>query len=96
MVLSNRDDADPWALLADIVKLLDKEHVPAPLQVAGPQAEDVARELFAAMQSGQVDCTRLGEDFNVFLTPCTSRSPRPRRGSTPSFTGASTGRFSSS
>ncbi len=68
VVLSNRDDADPWALLTDIVTLLNKEHVPPPLKVAGPPAEDVARDLFAAMQSGQVDRTRLGEDFNVFLT----------------------------
>ncbi len=68
MVLSNRDDVDPWALLTEIVTLLNKEHAPPPLEIAGPPAEDVARDLFAAMQSGHVDRSRLGEDFNVFLT----------------------------
>jgi CubicO group peptidase (beta-lactamase class C family) len=68
VVLSNRDDVDPWALLTDITTLLNKEHVPPPLKVAGPPAEDVARSLFAAMQSGQIDRSRLGEEFNVFLT----------------------------
>jgi D-alanyl-D-alanine carboxypeptidase len=68
VVLSNRDDVDPWALVTDIVTLLNKVHVPPPLKVAGPPAEDVARDLFAAIQSGRIDRSRLGEDFDVFLT----------------------------
>lgn len=68
VVLSNRDDVDPWALLTDIARLLSKEHVPPPPRIAGPPAEDVARDLFAAMESGKIDRGRLGEDFNVFLT----------------------------
>ncbi len=68
VVLSNRDDADPWALVADIVALLNEEHRPPSLKVAGPPAAEVARDVFAAMQSGQIDRARLGEDFNAFLT----------------------------
>jgi CubicO group peptidase (beta-lactamase class C family) len=68
VVLSNRDDVDPWPLLGDIVTLLNKEHVPPPLKIAGPPDDEVARDLFVAMQSGRVDRSRLGEDFNVFLS----------------------------
>jgi CubicO group peptidase (beta-lactamase class C family) len=78
IVLSNRDDADPWAVVTDIARLLDKEHRPPPLTIAGPPAEEVARALFAAMQSGQVDRSRLGEEFNVFLTDAKLRGASAR------------------
>ncbi|MFI5296710.1 MAG: serine hydrolase domain-containing protein [Polyangiales bacterium] len=68
VVLSNRDDVGPWDLVLDIVKLLNKEHLPPPLKVVGPPVIDVAKEMFAAMQSGRVDRTRFGDDFNAFLT----------------------------
>jgi D-alanyl-D-alanine carboxypeptidase len=68
VVLSNRDDVDPWVLVKELVALLDKEHRPPPLKVAGPPAEAVARALFAEMQAGQVDRSRLGEEFDLFLT----------------------------
>lgn len=67
VVLSNRD-VPPWDLVNDVVALLNKAHRPPPLQVVGPSAENVAREVFAAIQSGRVDRSRFGEDFNVFLT----------------------------
>jgi len=68
VVLSNRDDADPERLASEIVPLLNKTHRPSPLHVAGPDAKAVAGELFAKIQSGQVDRGRFGPDFNAFLT----------------------------
>jgi D-alanyl-D-alanine carboxypeptidase len=68
VVLSNRDDAAPRQLVNDIVGLLNKEHRPPPLKVIGPSAEAVARDIFAKMQSGRVDRSQFGQDFNVFLT----------------------------
>jgi D-alanyl-D-alanine carboxypeptidase len=68
VVLSNRDDTSPWDLVMEIASLLGKEHQPAPLKIEGPSDEQVAKELLAAFQSGQVDRSRLGDDFNVFLT----------------------------
>jgi D-alanyl-D-alanine carboxypeptidase len=68
VALSNRDDADPRDLVNDVLALLDAEHRPPPPIVAGPAAADVAKVVFAQLQSGRVDRSRLGDDFNVFLT----------------------------
>ncbi len=80
VVLSNRDDAPPWDLVKEIVALLDKEHFPTPLKIAGPSPVDVAKDLFAQMQSGKVDRSRLGESFNVFLTDAKLEGARVRLG----------------
>ncbi len=68
IVLSNREDALPWDIVTGIASLINQEHRPPPLKVAGPPAEQVAKELFAQMQSGQVDRSRLGDELNFFLT----------------------------
>jgi D-alanyl-D-alanine carboxypeptidase len=68
VVLSNRDDVPPWDLVTDLVALINKEHHAPLLKVSGPPAEDVARAVFEAVQSGRVDRDRFGADFNLFLT----------------------------
>lgn len=78
VALSNRDDAAPWDLVNSIVSLLNKEHRPPSLKIAGPSAQDVAKDVFAQIQSGQVDRSRLGEDFNAFLTDAKLRAASAR------------------
>jgi D-alanyl-D-alanine carboxypeptidase len=68
VALSNRDGTALRDLVNDILALLGQEHRSPPLKVAGPSAKAVAKEMFAMMQSGQVDRSRLGEDFNAMLT----------------------------
>ncbi|MFI5302587.1 MAG: serine hydrolase domain-containing protein, partial [Polyangiales bacterium] len=68
VVLGNRDDAAPWDLVGDLVKLLNDTHLPAALKIEGPSAIDVAEELFAQMQAGKIDRTRLGDGFGAYLT----------------------------
>jgi D-alanyl-D-alanine carboxypeptidase len=68
IALSNRDGTAPRDLVNDILALLGHENRPPPLQVAGSSAKAVAKEMFAMMQSGQLDRSRLGEDFNAWLT----------------------------
>jgi D-alanyl-D-alanine carboxypeptidase len=65
VVLSN-DDADPRPLYREILKLLvqDERRVP---KIEGPPAADVARTLFADMQRGALDRSKLGEDFGRFV-----------------------------
>jgi D-alanyl-D-alanine carboxypeptidase len=67
VALSNRDDAPPWDLVNELVALISKEHRPAPPNIAGASAREVARDIFAQLQSGHVDRNRLGDDFNAFL-----------------------------
>jgi D-alanyl-D-alanine carboxypeptidase len=68
VALSNRDYADPRGLVNDILALLDAEHRSPVPTVAGPPAADAATAFLAQLQSGHVDRSRLGDDFNVFLT----------------------------
>ncbi len=67
VILSNRDDAPPWDLVTEIARLLNVQHRPS-LKVEGPSTDDVAKEVFAALQAGRVERTRFGDDFNFFLT----------------------------
>jgi CubicO group peptidase (beta-lactamase class C family) len=68
IVLSNRDDVPIWDLANDLTALLNDElRAPVP-KVAGAPAKEVAREIFTEMQSGTIDRSRFGDDFNAFLT----------------------------
>jgi D-alanyl-D-alanine carboxypeptidase len=80
VALSNTDDADPRGLVNDIVALLDAEHRPPLPNVAGPPAADTARGVFAQFQSGRLDRSRLGDDFNVFLTDARVQAASARLG----------------
>jgi len=80
VALSNRDDADPRGLVNDVVALLDAEHRPPLPNVEGPPAADVARAVFGQLQSGHVDRSRLGDDFNVFLTEAKVQGASARLG----------------
>jgi CubicO group peptidase (beta-lactamase class C family) len=68
VALSNRDDAGPWGLVDDLVSLLLEDHRPPPPTIPGAPLKQVASEVFAMLQSGNVDRTRLSDDFNDFLT----------------------------
>ncbi|WP_394834912.1 beta-lactamase family protein [Pendulispora rubella] len=68
VAISNRDDKFPGGLVNEIVTRLAKSHSPPDLTIAGPSARDVARDIFAQIQSGKVDRRRFGEDFNAFLS----------------------------
>ncbi len=80
VALSNREDADPRALVNEILALLDAEHRPPLPNVAGPSGADVAAAVFAQLQSGRVDRSRLGGDFNVFLTDSKVQGAKARLG----------------
>jgi len=68
VALSNRDDKAPGAIVNELVAMLDKAQRLPELKIAGPSAQDVARDLFAQIQSGKVDRSRFSEDFNAYLT----------------------------
>lgn len=80
VALSNRDYADPRGLVNEIVALLDAERRSPVPSVAGPPAADVARAVFAELQSGHVDRGRLGDDFNFFLTDARVQGASARLG----------------
>jgi D-alanyl-D-alanine carboxypeptidase len=80
VVLSNRDDTNPWELLQELAALFTKEHRPPPPKIAGPPTEQVANEMLAALQSGQLDRSRLGEDFDAFLTDAKLQGATARLG----------------
>jgi D-alanyl-D-alanine carboxypeptidase len=68
VVLSNSEGGSPSTVANAIATLLLKEHRAPPPKVEGAKAEDVAREMFRAMQEGKVDRTRLAPEFDAFLT----------------------------
>jgi CubicO group peptidase (beta-lactamase class C family) len=78
VALSNREDADPRGLVNEIVALLDAEHRSPVPNVAGPPAADAARAVLAQLQAGRVDRSRLGDDYNVFLTDAKLRGASAR------------------
>lgn len=69
VVMANYDwaggvlDTIESAVLAKLLPVAD-----APV-VDGPPARDVALELLAQIRAGEVDRSRLGEEYNAFLTP---------------------------
>lgn len=71
VVLSNAEHADPSPLARDLVGLMLKdaerreEIVP---KIAGPSTKEAAAAMFRQLQSGAVDRTRLGEEYNLWLT----------------------------
>ncbi|WP_394845493.1 beta-lactamase family protein [Pendulispora brunnea] len=68
VAISNRDDKQTVGIVNEIVARLDKAHRPPELTIAGPSAQDVAKDMFAQIQSGKLDRSRFGADFNAFLT----------------------------
>lgn len=78
VVLSNRDDLPTGEIANALLGLLGKEHRPQPPKVEGPPAADVARAVFAELQSGHVDRARLGRDYDVFLTDAKLRGAASR------------------
>jgi D-alanyl-D-alanine carboxypeptidase len=78
VALSNRDDAPPWDLVNDLVALISEEHRAVPPKIAGPSAREVAKHIFAQLQSGHVDRDGLGDDFNTFLADAKLRAASER------------------
>ena len=68
VVLINDEQSDP-AIAQAIVGLMTRDETPADLpKIAGPSARDAALEFFKAMQAGELDRSKLGEEFSVYLT----------------------------
>jgi D-alanyl-D-alanine carboxypeptidase len=88
VVLSNDQDKDPRALARVVTKLLIKQaEAPIP-KVAGPPALDVARGLLKEMQTGSLDRSKLGEDFNAYVREDWARSAATRLGALGEPTGS--------
>lgn len=70
VLLTNRVDVPTRALHDELVALLIKSVAPqTTLAVSGVGAKDVARQLMLALQTGRLDRTLLGPDFDAYLTP---------------------------
>jgi CubicO group peptidase (beta-lactamase class C family) len=81
VVLANAEHVDPAALGRELLGLLLKDEArreETVLKVAGPLAKDAALALFHQMQAGQIDRSRLGEEFSIWLTDERVRSAAPR------------------
>ena len=78
IVLVNDEQSDP-AIAQSIVGLITKDEASADLpKVEGPPAREAALEFFKAMQAGELDRSRLGEEFSVYLTDERVKDAAPR------------------
>jgi len=68
VLLVNGDDVVARPIHRQIMNLLtkDDEHVP---KIDGPPPREMALELFHQLQQNRIDRTRLGEEYDAFLTP---------------------------
>jgi D-alanyl-D-alanine carboxypeptidase len=67
IMLSNTDVGGGFAKLYNTVLSLLLQSPSTVPQIRGASAADAARELFHRLQSGDVDRSQLGEEFNIFL-----------------------------
>ncbi len=68
VLLSNFDASGDFnALYRRVTASLFPKEPDAP-GIAGPAAQEMARELFLKLQEGSIDRSQLGDEFNVFLT----------------------------
>jgi D-alanyl-D-alanine carboxypeptidase len=78
VVLINDEQSDP-AIAQAVVGLLIKAETPVDLpKIAGPPAKEAALEFFHQMQAGELDRSKLGEEFSVYLTDERVKSASPR------------------
>jgi D-alanyl-D-alanine carboxypeptidase len=78
VVLINDEQSDP-AIAQAIVGLLTKSETPFDLpKIAGPPAKEVALDFFHQMQAGELDRSKLGEEFSVYLTDEKVKAAAPR------------------
>jgi D-alanyl-D-alanine carboxypeptidase len=78
VVLINDEQSDP-AIAEAIVGLIMKAETPVELpKVAGPSAKEAALDFFHQMQAGELDRSKLGEEFSVYLTDEKVKSAAPR------------------
>jgi D-alanyl-D-alanine carboxypeptidase len=78
VVLINDEQSDP-AIAQAIVGLLIKPETPPDIpKVAGPPPRDAALDFFRQMQAGELDRSKLGEEFSVYLTDDRVKAASPR------------------
>jgi D-alanyl-D-alanine carboxypeptidase len=77
VVLINDEQSDP-AIAEAIVGLLTKVETPDVPKIAGPPAKEAALDFFHQMQAGELDRSRLGEEFSVYLTDEKVKAAVPR------------------
>jgi D-alanyl-D-alanine carboxypeptidase len=72
VVLSNTEHVSTVPLRTELLKLLvrdiETDDAPAVPKIAGPDAKTVVLEFLKQMQAGQIDRSRLGEEFNHYLS----------------------------
>ncbi len=68
VVLINDEQSDP-AIAQAIISLMIKDKTPVDLpKIAGPTAKEAALDFFHQIRDGELDRSRLGEEFSVYLT----------------------------
>ncbi len=78
VVLVNDEQSDPGIAHA-ILALINKVESPVDLpKIAGPPAKEVALEFFHQMQVGEVDRSKLGEEFSAYLAVEKLKAAAPR------------------
>lgn len=78
VVLINDEQSDP-AIAQAIVGLMTKVDTTADLpKIDGPPAREAALDFFKQMQTGEVDRSKLGEEFSVYLTDERIKGAAPR------------------
>lgn len=79
VVLSNAEHVESRSIHADIVTLLLNAHDGRrPPLVAGPPPAQAARDLFRQMQTGQIDRTKLGPEFDAYMTDARVQNAKRR------------------
>lgn len=72
VVLSNTEHISAAPIRSELFNLLlndiAKKDAPAVPKVTGPEAKELVANFFKQMQSGQVDRSQLGDEFNHYLT----------------------------
>jgi D-alanyl-D-alanine carboxypeptidase len=78
IVLVNDEQSDP-GLAQSIAGLIAKDEAPVDLpKVEGPPAREVALDFFKAMQVGELDRSKLGDEFSAYLTDQRVKAAAPR------------------
>jgi CubicO group peptidase (beta-lactamase class C family) len=82
ILLTNSEHLDPGSLHRTVLSLLLKDQVaklaPEVPKVRGPSPKEVALDFLHQMQAGEVDRSKLGEEFSIYLSDERVRSAAPR------------------
>lgn len=79
VLLSNAEHLEARSIHAEIMTLLAITHDGRrPPAIAGPPAAEVAKELFRQMQRGEIDRTKLGPEFDAYMTDARVKAAAPR------------------